>query len=70
MRVTFTRAARSMRQTVESKQFFFAKKNQKTFVYKALALPKPARLPGQAPSLCFLSVSLKAGWYNPLTPSR
>jgi len=32
-----------MRQTEESKQFFFAKKNQKTLVYKALALPRSVR---------------------------
>jgi hypothetical protein len=32
MRVTLARAARSMRQREESKQFFFAKKNQKTFI--------------------------------------
>jgi hypothetical protein len=32
-----------MRQAKESKQFFFAKKNQKTLVYEALALPQRAR---------------------------
>ncbi len=51
MRVTLTRAARSMRQTAESKQFFFAKKNQKTLVYKALALPR--RVPQMSKSFCF-----------------
>jgi hypothetical protein len=40
-----------MRQTEESKQFFFAKKNQKTLVYMALALPRRA---GQMEkSFCF-----------------
>jgi hypothetical protein len=43
MRVALARAARSMRQTAASKQFFFAKKNQKTLVYKALALPRRVR---------------------------
>jgi hypothetical protein len=61
-----------MRQTVESKQFFFAKKNQKTFVYKALALPKRVRQMDK--SSCFFfqkevlsscqCVSLKATWYK------
>jgi len=40
-----------MRQTVESKQFFFAKKNQKTLVYKALALPRRVRQMDK--SFCF-----------------
>jgi hypothetical protein len=43
MRVTLATAARSMRQTEERKQFFFAKKNQKTLVYRALALPRRVR---------------------------
>jgi hypothetical protein len=51
MRVTLARAARSMRQTDESKQFFFAKKNQKTLVYKALALPRRVRQMDK--SFCF-----------------
>ncbi len=38
----YYRAARAMWQTEEGKQFFFAKKNQKTFVYVALAFA-PAR---------------------------
>jgi hypothetical protein len=60
-----------MRQTAESKPFFFAKKNQKTLVYKALALPR--RVCQMAKSFCFLfqkevifsrrRVSLKATWY-------
>jgi hypothetical protein len=41
-----------MRQTEESKQFFFAKKkNQKTLVYKALALP--GRVRQMDKSFCF-----------------
>jgi predicted DNA-binding ribbon-helix-helix protein len=40
-----------MRQTEESKQFFFAKKNQKTLVYKALALPR--RIRQMDKSFCF-----------------
>jgi hypothetical protein len=61
-----------MRQREESKQFFFAKKNQKTFVYKALALPKRVRQMDK--SFCFFfqkevlsscqCVSLKATWYK------
>jgi hypothetical protein len=31
------------RRRSEGKQFFFEKKNQKTFAYKACALPKRAR---------------------------
>jgi hypothetical protein len=34
-----------------SKQFFFAKKNQKTLIYKALALPRRVRQ--MAKSFCF-----------------
>jgi hypothetical protein len=65
-----------MRQTEESKQFFFKKKNQKTFVYKALALPRRVGLMDK--SFCFFfqkevlsscrCVSLKAAWYNRLAP--
>jgi hypothetical protein len=72
MRVTLTRAARSMRQTAGSKQFFFAKKNQKTLVYKVLALP--LRVRQMSKSFCFFfqkeelsscrCVSLKATWYQ------
>ncbi len=51
MRVIFTRAARSMRQTGESKPFVFAKKNQKTLVHKALALPRRVRQMDK--SFCF-----------------
>jgi hypothetical protein len=51
MRVTLTRAARPMRQTEESKPFFFAKKNQKTLVHKALALPRRVRQMNK--SFCF-----------------
>jgi len=40
-----------MRQTAASKQFFFAKKNQKTLVYKALALPRCVRQMDK--SFCF-----------------
>jgi hypothetical protein len=60
-----------MRQTEESKQFFFAKKNQKTLVYKALALPRRVRQMDK--SFCFFfqkeglsscrCLSLKATWY-------
>jgi hypothetical protein len=53
MKVTLVRAARSVRQTEESKQFFFAKKNQKTLVYKALALP--LRVGPMDKSFCFFS---------------
>jgi hypothetical protein len=59
-------------QTDESKQFFFAKKNQKTLVYKALALPRRVRQMDK--SFCFFfqievlsscrCVSLKATWYD------
>jgi hypothetical protein len=62
-----------MRQTEASKQFFFAKKNQKTLVYKALALPR--RVGPMDKIFCiFLQkellsscrcVSLKANWYKP-----
>jgi len=55
----------------ERKQFFFEKKNQKTFDYKAFALPNRVRLIGK--SFCFFFqkevlsccrwVSLKAAWY-------
>jgi hypothetical protein len=66
-----------MRQTEESKQFFFAKKNQKTFVYKALALPRRVRQMDK--SFCFFfqkevlsscrcvsprGVSPRATWYK------
>jgi hypothetical protein len=51
MRVTLARAARPTRQTAESKPFFFAKKNQKTLVYKALAAPRRVRQ--MAKSFCF-----------------
>jgi hypothetical protein len=61
-----------VRQTEESKPFFFAKKNQKTFVYKALALPK--RIRQMDKSFCFFfqkevlsscrCVSLNATRYN------
>jgi hypothetical protein len=71
MRVTLDRAAWSMRQTEESKQFFFAKKNQKTLVYKALSLPRRVRQMDK--SFCFFfqkevlsscrCLSLKATWY-------
>jgi hypothetical protein len=67
-----------MRQTAESKQFFFAKNYQKTLVYKALSLPRRARQ--MAKSFCFFfqkevlsycrCVSLKATWYEvPPLPS-
>jgi hypothetical protein len=72
MRVTLTRAARPMRQTEQSKPFFFAKKNQKTLVYKALVLPR--RVDVMDKSFCFFfqkevlsscrCVSLKATWYQ------
>jgi hypothetical protein len=73
MRVTLAGAARPMRQTDESKQFFFLqKKNQKTLVYKALALPRRVRQMDK--SFCFFfqkevlsscrCVSLKATWYT------
>jgi hypothetical protein len=72
MRVTLTRAARSIRQAEESKPFFFCKKqNQKTLVYTALALPRRVRQMDK--SFCFFlqkevlsscrCVSLKATWY-------
>jgi hypothetical protein len=52
MRVTVTRAARSMRQTAESKPFFFCiKEPKKTLFYKALALPRRVRQ--MAKSFCF-----------------
>jgi hypothetical protein len=60
-----------MRQTAESKQFFFAKKNQKTLVHKALSLPR--RVSQVDKSFCFFFQkevlsscrcgSLKATWY-------
>jgi hypothetical protein len=60
-----------MRQNQESKPFFFAKKNQKTLVYKAIALPRRVRQ--MAKSFCFffqkevlsswLCVGLKTAWY-------
>jgi hypothetical protein len=73
MRVTLAGAARPMRQTDESKQFFFLqKKNQKTLVYKALALPRRVRQMDKI--FCFFlqkevlsscrCVSLKATWYT------
>jgi hypothetical protein len=40
-----------MRQTEQSKPFFFAKKNQQTLVYKALALPR--RVHQMDKSYCF-----------------
>jgi hypothetical protein len=56
----------------ERKQFFFEKKNQKTFDYKAFALPNRVRQMGK--SFCFFFqkevlsccrwVGLKATWYN------
>jgi hypothetical protein len=61
-----------MRQTEQSKPFFLAKKNQKTLVYKALALPR--RVGPMDKSFCFFfqkevvsscrCVSLKATWYK------
>jgi sporulation protein YlmC with PRC-barrel domain len=61
-----------MRQTAESQQFFFAKKNQTTPVYKVLALP--LRVRQMSKSFCFFfqkevlsscrCVSLKATWYK------
>jgi hypothetical protein len=61
-----------MRQTVESKQFFFAKKNQKTLFCKALGLPR--RVCQMDKSFCFFfqkevlsscqCASLKATWYQ------
>jgi hypothetical protein len=76
MGVTVTGAAWSRRQTAESKQFFFAKKNQKTLVYKALALPRRVRQ--MAKSHCFFfqkevlsscrCVSLYATWYYTSRP--
>jgi hypothetical protein len=55
----------------EKKQFFFEKKNQKTFDYKAFALPQRVHQIGK--SFCFFFqkevlsccrwVSLKAAWY-------
>jgi hypothetical protein len=38
-------------QVTEGKQFFFAKKNQKTFAHKVLALPQPTR--PICKSICF-----------------
>jgi len=61
-----------MQQTAESKQFFFAKKNQKTLVYEVLALPLRVRKMDK--SFCFFfqkevlsscrCVGLKATWYK------
>jgi hypothetical protein len=61
-----------MRQTEESKQFFFAKKNQRTLVYKALTFPR--RVHQMDKSFCFFfqkevlsscrCVSLNATWYK------
>jgi hypothetical protein len=60
-----------MRQTEESKQFFFKKKNQKTFVYKALALPRRVGLMDKSFCSFFQKevlsscrcLSLEATWY-------
>jgi hypothetical protein len=67
-----------MRQTEESKPFFLAKKNQKTLVYKALALPR--RVGPMDKSFCFFfqkevlsscrCVSLKATWYYIFTRDK
>jgi hypothetical protein len=65
------RAARSMRQLEESKQFFFAKKNQKTFVNLTCAFPQRVRQ--MSKSFCFFfqkevlsscrCVGFRATWY-------
>jgi hypothetical protein len=52
--VALTRAAPPVRETEESKQFFFAKKNQKTLVYTALALPRRVRQMDKSFLLLFL----------------
>jgi hypothetical protein len=71
LRLTYAPSRPKARLGEESKQFFFEKKNQKTFVYKAFALPN--RVGQMGKSFCFFfqkevlsrcrCVRLKATWY-------
>jgi hypothetical protein len=52
------------RKIAESKQFFFEKKNQKTFVHKALAFPRRAHQTTK--SFCFFFSKRSACFLPPL----